>query len=126
MPVLATPVPPLVPGTIPVKVVASAAMVILALPSKATPLMFLDVANLVAVAELPVTLAAIGLVTVKLVSVPTEVKEDPTIVEFKEVPVKVVAAAGTVISALPSKAHPFIFFVAANLVAVAALPVGVI
>ena len=57
--------------------------------------MFLDVANLVAVAELPVTLAAIGLVTVKLVSVPTEVKEDPTIVEFKEVPVNVVAAAGT-------------------------------
>ena len=65
------------------------------------------------------------MVTVKLVSVPTLVKEEFKIVEFKVVPDKVPASAIAVIeiSALPSKATPLIFFVAANLVAVAALPV---
>ena len=57
------------------------------------------------------------------VIVPTLVKLDPTTVDFKEVPDKVVASAVTVISALPSNAIPLIFFEAANFVAVAALPV---
>ena len=68
-------------------------------------------------------LPAIGLVTVKLVNVPTEVKDELTTVEFKDVPDKVPAAAVTVISDVPSNATPLMFFVAANLVAVAALPV---
>ena len=57
------------------------------------------------------------------VIVPTLVRLDSTIVDFKEVPDKVVASAVTVISALPSNAIPLIFFEAANFVAVAALPV---
>ena len=59
----------------PVKVVASATavMVILPVPSNGTPLMFLAVASLVAVAALPVTLPAIGAVTVSPLKVPTEV-----------------------------------------------------
>ncbi len=79
----------------------------------------------VAVAALPVTLPVIVLVTVKLASVPTLVKLDPVIVEFKIVPDKVPASATAVIdiSALPSNATPLIFFVVANFVAVAALPV---
>ena len=79
----------------------------------------------VAVAALPVTLPVIGLVTVKLASVPTLVKLDPVIVAFNVVPDKVPASAIAVIviSALPSNATPLIFFVAANFVAVAALPV---
>ena len=44
-----------------------------AVPLKATPLIFLDVARAVAVPALPVTAPAIGLVTVQPVKVPTEV-----------------------------------------------------
>ncbi len=79
----------------------------------------------VAVAALPVTLPVIVLVTVKLASVPTLVKLDPVIEEFKVVPDNVPASAIAVIeiSALPSNATPLIFFVVANFVAVAALPV---
>ena len=57
--------------------------------------------------------------------VPTLVKLEPVTVDFNVVPVKVPASAVAVmiISALPSNATPLIFFVAANLVAVAALPV---
>ena len=60
-----------------------------------------------------------------LLKVPTLVKEEFKIVEFKVVPDKVPASAIAVIVifALPSKATPFIFLVAANFVAVAALPV---
>ena len=62
---------------------------------------------------------------IPVVIVPTLVKEEFKIVEFKVVPDKVPASAIAVIeiSALPSKATPFIFLVAANFVAVAALPV---
>ena len=83
-------------------------------------------ALVVTVAAFPVIDPAIALVTVKLVKVPTLVKLEPTIVDFKEVPVSVVASAVTVISALPSNATPLIFLVAANLVAVPALPVMVV
>jgi hypothetical protein len=62
--------------------------------------MFLGVANFVAVAalpvvepELPVTLPAMGLVTVRFASVPTEVRLEPVTVAFNVVPVKVPAAA---------------------------------
>jgi hypothetical protein len=82
----------------------------------------------VAVPALPVTLPAIGLVTVKLVKVPTLVKLDPVTVDFKVVPVKVPASAVEVIviSPLPSNATPLMVLAVANLVAVAALPVIVV
>jgi hypothetical protein len=71
-----------------------------ALPSNATPLMFLVVANFVAVAalpvvepELPVTLPTMGLVTVRFASVPTEVRLEPVTVALRLLPVKVPAAA---------------------------------
>ena len=62
---------------------------------------------------------------IPVVIVPTLVKLDPVIVAFNVVPDKVPASAiaEIVISALPSNATPLIFFVAANFVAVAALPV---
>ena len=109
-------------------VAADAAIVISALPSNATPLIFFEEANLVAVPALPVTLPAIGLVTVKLPKVPTLVKLEPVTVDFNVVPVNCSAdaAAAIVISALPSNATPLIFFEAANLVAVPALPVIVV
>ena len=55
--------------------------------------------------------------------VPTEVSEEETTVALREVPVSDVAAAVIVMSAEPSKATPLMFFVAANFVAVEALPV---
>ena len=86
----------------PVSVLASAVTVIGALPSKAVPLMALGVARVVAVVarvavaalpevdpELPVTLPAIGLVTVRLAKVPTLVKLDPVTVAFNVDPVSV-------------------------------------
>jgi hypothetical protein len=63
---------------------------------------------------------------VKFAIVPTLVKLEPVTVEFKVVPVKVPAAAVTVTSVLPSNATPFIFFGAANFVAVPAFPVIVV
>ena len=120
----------------PVKVLASAVIVISADPSKATPLIFLVAANLVAVAAFPVVvvavvafpvmLPAIGLVTVKSVKVPTDVNEEASTLGAKVVPVKVLASAVIVISADPSKATPLISAVLANLVAVAAFPVVVV
>jgi hypothetical protein len=83
------------------------------------------VVAVVAVAALPVMLPAIGLVTVRLVRVPTEVSDEVTIAGFSVVPVKVFASATavTVISADPSKSTPLIFLAAASFVAVPALPV---
>ena len=64
--------------------------------------------------EEPVTLPEIGLVTVRLASVPTEVREEARMEVAKEVevpepttvPVRVEPAAVTVIGAEPSKATP--------------------
>jgi hypothetical protein len=84
------------------------------------------VVALVAVAALPVILPIIGFVTVKFAKVPTLVKLEPVTVEFNVVPVKVPAAAGTLISLLPSKGIPFIFFGVANFEAVPAFPVIVL
>ena len=109
-------------NAVPVNVPASAGTVISVLPSKATPLIFFEADNLVEVPALPVTLPTIGLVTVKFVKVPTLVKLEPITVEFNAVPVNVPAAAGRVISAVPSNAIPLIFLAVANFVAVAALP----
>jgi hypothetical protein len=85
---------------VPDSVPAAAATVMSALPSNATPLMFLGVAKVVAVAalpvvepELPVTLPTMGLVTVRFVSVPTLVRLEPVTVALRLVPVKVPAAA---------------------------------
>ena len=84
----------------PVSVPAAAGTVMSALPLNATPLMFLGVAKVVAVAalpvvepELPVTLPTMGLVTVRFVSVPTLVRLEPVTVALRLVPVKVPAAA---------------------------------
>ena len=88
-----------------------------------TPVKF---ALVVTVAALPVMLPAIGLVTVKLVNVPTLVKLDPVMVGFNVFPVKVPAAAVTVISLVPSNATPFMVLDVANLVAVPAFPVMVV
>ena len=77
----------------------------------------------VAVAAFPVIEPAIGAVTVSPANVPTEVNDEFTILAGKVVPVKPEAAAGTVMSAVPSKASPFIVLAVASLVAVAALPV---
>ena len=52
---------------------ATAVIVISPVPSKAVPLMFLAVASFVAVPAFPVTLPAIGAVTVSPLKVPTEV-----------------------------------------------------
>jgi hypothetical protein len=79
---------------------AAAVTVISALPSNATSLMFLGVANFVAVAalpvvepELPVKLPTMGLVTVRFASVPTLVRLELVTVAFRLFPVKVPAAA---------------------------------
>jgi hypothetical protein len=114
-------------SVLPVKVPASdvAVMLILEVPSKATPLIVLGVARAVAVAALPVTLPEIGAVTVRLPSVPTEVNEELTTVGLRVVPVKVPASdvAVMLILDVPSKATPLIVLGVARAVAVAALPV---
>jgi len=61
---------------------------------------------------------------VPVVTVPRAVKDEVTTEEFSVVEVRVLASAVTVISAEPSKATPLMFLVAANLVAVEALPVS--
>ena len=58
-----------------------------------------------------------------LVNVPTDVKLEFTTVPFRVVPVKVPAAAVTVILAVPSNDTPFISRAVCKAVAVAALPV---
>jgi hypothetical protein len=86
-------------------------MLMLEVPSKATPLIVLGVASAVAVAALPVTLPEIGAVTVRLLSVPTEVKDEASyVVAASVVPVKVPASAVAVMLMfeVPSKATPLI------------------
>ena len=80
---------------------------------------------LVAVAALPVMLPAIGLVTVSPLKVPTEVREELTIVGLRVVPDSVFASAAAVmvIFAEPSNGTPLMFLVVASFVAVAAFPV---
>jgi hypothetical protein len=80
----------------------------------------------VAVAALPVILPVIGLVTVRLVSVPTEVRDEASTLAAKVPPVNVPAAAVTVISAVPLKETPLIFRAVCKAVAVPALPVIVV
>ncbi len=60
------------------------------------------------------------------VRVPTDVNEDDTTGEFKDVPVNVVASAVTVILAVPLKDVPFIFLAVCSAVAVPAFPVIVV
>lgn len=114
----------------PVSVPAAAVIVMPAVPSKLTPLMARGVCSAVAVAALPVvepdepvTEPFIGLVTVRLASVPTLVREELTTVAFRTVPVRVLASAVTVISPVPSKVTPLILRPVCKAVAVAALPV---
>ncbi len=114
-------------SVVPASVLASAeaVMVISAEPSKATPLIFLGAARAVAVPALPVTLPAIGAVTVKPLKVPTEVSDELSMFGFSVVPVNVFASAAAVmvISAVPSNGTPLIFLGVTSLFAVAALPV---
>jgi hypothetical protein len=118
----------------PDNVPASADRVIFAVPSNGTSFIFLAVANFVAVpalpvvvvadvavAALPVILPTIGLVTVKLVKVPTLVKLEPVTVDFNVFPDNVPASADRVISPLPSNDIPLILLAVASLVAVEAL-----
>ena len=145
---VAAPVPPLETGKVPVIFVAATSVtfalviapstiltvvtallaIVVVLPTLVTsPVKFalvVTVLAVVAVAALPVILPTIGLFTVKLVKVPTLVKLDPITVDFILVPVisSADAAAAIEISALPSNATPLMFFGAASLVAVVALP----
>jgi hypothetical protein len=70
-------------------------------------------------------LPAIGLVTVRSVKVPTEVREEFKTVDFKVLPVNRLASAAElmVISDVPSNGTPLIFLAVASFVAVPALPV---
>ena len=70
--------------------------------------------------EEPVTEPVIGLVTVKLASVPTLVREEDVTPELRVLPVSVLAAEVTVIGAEPSNATPLM---ARGVVKVAADPV---
>ena len=113
----------------PLKVLAAAVTVIGAEPSKLTPLMARAVASTVAVAALPVvepeepvTEPVMGFVTVRLTSVPTEVKEEAVTPEFKVAPVKVPAADVIVILPVPSKEVPLIVRAVCRAVAVPAFP----
>jgi len=112
---------------VPVKVPASdvAVMLMFEVPLNATPLIVLGVANAVAVAALPVTLPEIGAVTVRLPSVPTEVKDEESTLAASVLPVKVPAAAVAVMLMfeVPLKETPLIVLGVAKAVAVAALPV---
>ena len=74
----------------------------------------------VAVPALPVMEPVIGLVTVRLASVPTEVREEASTFDASVAPVSVPAAAVTVMSALPLKETPLMSL---GVVRVAALPV---
>jgi len=102
-------------STDPVNVPAFAVTVMLAVPSKLTPLIVRGFCKAVAVAafpvvepEEPVTDPLIGFVTVRFASVPTLVSEELTTVAFSVVPVSVPAAAVTVMSAVPLKLTPLI------------------
>ena len=83
------------------------------------------VVALVAVPALPRMLPTIGLVTVKLAKVPTEVNEEFNTLAARVAPVKLLDAATAVmvISPEPSKAVPLMLTGVANFVAVPALPV---
>jgi hypothetical protein len=77
----------------------------------------------VTVAAFPVTEPEIGLVTVKLVSVPTDVRDELRMFAANVVPVRVPAVAVTVISAEPLNDTPLMLRAVASVVAVAAFPV---
>jgi hypothetical protein len=93
-------------SVLPVSVPAAAVIVIAADPSKSTPLMARAVANLVAVAALPLTLPVIVFVTDRLVKVPTLVRLLAVTPLASVLPVSVPAAAVIVMSALPLKLTP--------------------
>jgi hypothetical protein len=108
----------------PVRVPAAAVTVMLAEPSNEVPLIVLAVASVVAVPALPLTEPVIGLVTVRFARVPTEVRDEAVTPELSVEPVRVPAAAVTVIAAEPSKFTPLIARGVARAVAVEALPVS--
>ncbi len=68
-------------SVLPVRVPAAAVTVMSAEPLKEVPLMLRAVCKIVAVPALPVMEPVMGLVTVKLVRVPTEVSEELTMLE---------------------------------------------
>ena len=93
-------------------------------PSKFIPLIVFPGDNFVAVPALPVTDPEIGLVTERLVRVPTLVRLLDTTEEFSIVPVSVPASAVIVIGAEPSKFTPLIARGVAKVLAVLAFPVN--
>jgi hypothetical protein len=84
-------------NVVPVNVPAAAVTVMGVDPSKFTPLIDCGAASFVAVPALPVTDPVMGLVTVKLVNVPTLVKLELTTLLAKVVPVNRPAGAEPVI-----------------------------
>lgn len=124
----ATPPDPLATGTWPevaaplpiIEARTFLAPIVVALPELVTSPVKL--ALVVTVAAFPVTLPAIGAVTVRVARVPTEVREDAVTPDDRVDPVSVPAAAVTVIAAVPSKATPLMFRAVASFVAVPALP----
>ena len=118
-------------SVVPVKVPASIteAKLIFVVPSKATPLMVLALANLVALPALPVIVPLIALVTarfvaVKLLIIPTEVSDELTTLPASVVPVNVPASIteAKLIFVVPSKATPLIVLALASLVALVIVP----
>ena len=114
----------------PLRVPAAAVTVIGAVPSNVTPLIARPVCKAVAVAALPVVLPLLpvtdpvmGAVTVNAANVPTLVSEDASTLLANVAPVRVPAAAVTVIAAVPSKFTPLMARAVWRAVAVLALPV---
>ena len=92
-------------------------------PVRFDPERFAAVVAVVAVAALPVMLPAMGFVTVKFASVPTDVSDEVTTVDFSIVPVSVLASAVTVMFPEPSNETPLMVRGVKRVEAVVALPV---
>lgn len=91
---------------------------------------FAAIAELIELANLSAVTASLAMYAVAIAVpcqtpvpiVPTEVNDEVTIVDLREVPVKVDPAAVIVIALLPSKLVPLIALGVAKVVAVVALP----
>jgi len=98
----------LLASVVPVKLLALTNKVISVVPLKDTPFILRAVCNAVAVPALPVIVPVIGLVTARLVNVPTLVNDDAVTLLASVVPVKLLALTNKVISVVPLKDTPFI------------------
>lgn len=125
-PVLPTTICPSVIAEEPASIILPALEIMMRLFVSAVPEFvppFATAAIPVILEDVPVTDPVIGFVTIRFPKVPTLVRLLVTTDEFKVAPVKVPAAAVTVIGTEPSKLTPFIVFPGDNFVAVPAFPV---